>query len=384
MGDYNVFISACEASAEKHCLELMGSMKTKAAAGGNSIKFSGLGGKAMQQAGCEILADTVSKAAMIYNVFGQIGYYYKLIKKVRKFLKDNPQDLVIVCDSPAFNFHIAKAAKKSGQKVLFYVAPQLWAWAPWRLGKLKRCCDKLACILPFEANWFTSRGLEAEFVGNPLFDEVDIDIKENIRTNDNYSPEKATVALLPGSRDAEIDTLWQPMQQIALRLKHKYNGIRFVAVAPNSDKQQRLHSLQIEGFDCDYQTDTVINTCRKVDYTFVASGSATLQVAAAASPMTIMYQSNKYLWHIVGRWLIRIKYLSLVNILAGKELVPEYMPYFNSIDPIASQAIELIASGNELSNTSRQLAQLVSPLIQQKTKDRVAEIAVDMCEGGKA
>ncbi|MHC5018333.1 MAG: lipid-A-disaccharide synthase, partial [Planctomycetota bacterium] len=112
------------------------------------MRFSGFGGQRLAEAGCELLDDTVSKAAMHYNVLGQLGYYKKLITQANAFFEQNTVDLVVVCDSPAFNFHIAKAAKKHGIPVLFYVAPQLWAWAPWRIHKLKRCCDKLACILP--------------------------------------------------------------------------------------------------------------------------------------------------------------------------------------------------------------------------------------------
>lgn len=383
MSEYKIFLSACEASAEKHCLELMEAITLRAESEGNTVAFSGIGGKRMQEAGCDIIAETVSKAAMIYDAFGQIGYYYKLIKKVKLFLKENPQDVVVVCDSPAFNFHIAKAAKKSNTKVLFYVAPQLWAWAPWRIHKLKRCCDKLACILPFEKEWFGTRGVEAEFVGNPLFDEIDIDIDKCVKSYESYSPQTATVALLPGSRDAEIASLWVPMQQIAIALESEYPGIKFVAVACDQDKLTMLRSLEVESFKCEYRTDSVIDVCRSADYTFVASGSATLQVASAACPMTVMYKSNKYLWHLIGRWLINIKHLSLVNILANRELVPEYMPYFTSLEPIIEQTKSIIADKTMLATTSVSLAELVKPLAQSKTCDAVAAIALDICKKSK-
>ena len=114
--------------------------------------------------GCE---NVVGRAAMGYKVFGQLGYYYGLIKRIKHYFKVNKVDLAVLCDSPALNFHIAKAAKKSGAKTLFYVAPQLWAWAGWRIGKLKKRCDKLACILPFEQQWFSRAGVDTSFVGNP-------------------------------------------------------------------------------------------------------------------------------------------------------------------------------------------------------------------------
>ncbi|MFI4911698.1 MAG: lipid-A-disaccharide synthase [Sedimentisphaeraceae bacterium JB056] len=380
MAQYKIFLSACEASAEKHCLELMTSIKDKVAREGGQVSFSGIGGKKMQEAGCEIIADTVSRAAMIYNAFGQVGYYYKLIKKVKCFLQENPQDVVVVCDSPAFNFHIAKAAKKANTKVLFYVAPQLWAWAPWRIHKLKRCCDRLACILPFEEKWFSDRGVKAEFVGNPLFDEIDVNIDQCLKSYDLYKPESAKIALLPGSRKAEIDSLWKPMQQIAVNLKKRYPAIRFVAVGSDEEKLDILRASQISGFECEYRLDKVIDTCRQVDYAFVASGSATLQVASAACPMTVMYQSNKLLWHLLGRWLINIKHLSLVNILASKRLVPEYMPYFDSVEPISDEACLLLSDKNSLKTTSEALVELVKPLADFKTCNAVADIVLDICD----
>ncbi len=377
MADYKIFLSACEASAEKHCVELMRAIRLRA---GNdvNITFSGIGGNRMRQEGCDIIAETVSKAAMIYNAFGQVGYYYKLINQVKRYFIENKQNLVIVCDSPAFNFHVAKAAKRAGTKVLFYVAPQLWAWGPWRIHKLRRCCDKLACILPFEQAWFCKRGVDAEFVGNPLFDELEIDVAANTKSYDGYDPHKAKIALLPGSRNAEIQTLWQPMQEIAMSLGRSYEGMWVTAVAPDAEKLAMLKSLELPGFKCDYSVDSVINTCTKVDYTFVASGSATLQVAAAGCPMTIMYQSSKLMWHLLGKFLINLKKYSLVNILAGKELVPEYMPYFNSIEPIIAQARTLIRDKASLAKTSIELTTLTEPLSRFKTCDKVADIVLGM------
>jgi lipid-A-disaccharide synthase len=373
MGDYRIFLSACEASAEKHCVELMASIRAKASQRGEGVEFAGIGGNRMRQGGCELIADTVSKAAMIYNAFGQIGYYYKLIRKVRRFFKENPQDVVVVCDSPAFNFHVAKAASKSGAAVIFYVAPQLWAWAPWRIGKMRKCCDKLACILPFEEQWFSARGIDAEFVGNPLFDEIDIDLDECVKSYSDYSPQSATVALLAGSRDAEIKTLWQPMQKIAAEIKRVYSDARFIAVAADDEKLEMLRSMQIEGFECQYRTGGLIETCREADYAFVASGSATLQVASAACPMTVMYQSSRLLWHLLGRWLINIKDLSLVNILARRRVVPEFMPYFTSVKPICDQAVVMLADGSKLAAKSRELAGLVKPLAKINSADAVAD-----------
>jgi len=373
---YRIFLSAAEPSGDVHCAGLIKALRQT----GENIDFVGAGGPKMASAGCEVLHNTVEKAAMIYNAFSHVGYYIRLIKQIKGYFQRNKVDLVIVCDSPAFNFHIAKAAKKAGIPTLFYVAPQLWAWAPWRLGKLRRCCDKLCCVLPFEQQWFTERGIDSVFVGNPLLDNVGPDLSPYRRQYRDFRPETARVALLPGSRQAETKSLWPAMQRIALRLKAVYPGLAFVTVAVDEGRKNLLRDSQIDGFGCDYAIASVTNTARMADLALVASGSATLEVAAAGCPMVVMFQSNKVLWHLLGRWLIRIKHLCLVNILAEKELVPEFMPYFTSIGPIVDAAKELLADNLRLSQISDALINLTEPLARGSSAERTAEIARQMLQ----
>ncbi|MBN2590330.1 MAG: lipid-A-disaccharide synthase [Sedimentisphaerales bacterium] len=370
---YRVFVSAAEPSADAHCANLITSLKNK----GISIEFAGIGGPKMQEAGCDLLENTVEKASMIYNALANITYFHKLLKRIKQYFANNKVDIVIVCDSPAFNFHVAKAAKQSGIKTLFYVAPQLWAWGAWRIGKLRKSCDKLCCILPFEEEWFSSRGIDATFVGNPLLDDSEIKVPDTKKLKTKNSKLK-TIALMPGSRDAEIKSLWQPMQQIATALKKKHPDINFTTVALNNKKLENLKTLQIPGFECEYVIDSVGKTASSVDFTIVASGSATLEVASAGCPMAIMYQSNMILWHLLGRWLIKTKYLSLVNILAGHELVPEFMPYFRSVEPIIETIDSLLNDSKKLEQISISLHELVEPLAKMITRDEVAKIAMEM------
>ena len=372
-----IFISACEPSADLHCAHLIEAVKKI----DPTVEFVGLGGDKMEAAGCYLIENTVEKAAMIYNVFKQLGYYKRLIKTVKTFFDENTVDLTIVCDSPAFNFHIAKIAKKHAGQTLFYVAPQLWAWASWRIKKLRRSCDKLACILPFEKDWFARRGMDVEFVGNPLFDNIDIDIDNDPKIYTSFEPANATIALLPGSRDAEIETLWPAMQQVGLRIQDRWGSCKFITAAATEPKLQMLQEKKIRNFDCQFVTDDVIGVTRKADFALVASGSATLQVAATGCPMVIMYQSNKFMWHFIGKWLIKTRFLSLVNILARKLLVPEFMPYFTSIEPIFQKCSALLANNNRLTRTSRELLDLTIPMKKETTSaENVANIAIQMLE----
>jgi lipid-A-disaccharide synthase len=326
---------------------------------------------------------------MIYKAFSQVARYYKLIRRINHYIRTNNFDLVIVCDSPSFNFHVAKAAKKAGVKTLFYVAPQLWAWGGWRIGKLRRLCDKLCCLLPFEEDWFKNRGVNAVFVGNPLLDTLQID-SIHYKKYQSFKADNTRFALMPGSRPAEIDSLWQPMQQIALRIKEKCPSASFVAVAVDHRREEILKAAQISGLECEYSVDSVYQTAGSVDFSIVASGSATLEVAAAGCPMVIMYQSSKILWHLIGRFLVKTKYLSLVNILSNQAsstrqsgfgdgaLVPEFMPYFKSIDPIVASIAQLIENNETLAQVSDELTKLTMPLARKKACEEVAKIAVEM------
>jgi lipid-A-disaccharide synthase len=372
---YRLFFSAAEPSADAHCAGLIKALRQK----DSRIECYGVGGEKMAQAGCKLIEITGAKASMAYKAFSQVGRYIELINKIKFFLKSQQIDLVIVCDSPAFNFHVAKAAKKASINVVFYVAPQLWAWGGWRIRKMRKYCDKLCCILPFEEDWFSNRGIDTTFVGNPLLDEVDIDLEQNKKDYTNFDCSKARIAIMPGSRPAEIAGLWQPMQGIALTLKEKFPLMSFAVVAVNEGKKKILVESQLPGFECEYLIGNCFEAARGADFSIVASGSATLQVAAAGCPMVIMYQSSRILWHLAGRWLVRTKYLSLVNILAQKKLVPEFMPYFTSTEPISTAVEQLLGDKEKMAAISRELVELAKPL-KSNASEKTADIIIDFLQ----
>jgi len=373
---YRIFLSAAEPSADAHCAALITALQQTI----YNIEFVGIGGPKMAHAGCKLLQTTTGKAAMFLKPLTQIAHYYLLFRRITRFLKTNKVDLVIVCDSPAFNFHIAKAAKKADIKTLFYVAPQLWAWASWRIHKLQKYCDKLCCLLPFEQNWFGQKGIDVTFVGHPLLDELDFDLTRYKKDYTDFQPQNAHFVIIPGSRPAEINTLWLPMQQIALRLKQKYPAAVFTTIAVDSEKELLLKQKQLKTFECTYSIRTVAESAAAVDFAIIASGSATLQVAAAGCPMVIMYQTSRILWYLIGSWLIKTKFLSLVNILADKELVPEFMPYFFSIDPIVESIEQLLAGRDNLARLSSDLIDLTIPLRQTQAPQKVAQVVLEMLD----
>ena len=374
VGKKTIFLSACEASGDIHCANLIKAIQVELP----DAQFVGIGGPHMKEAGCKIIQNPLSRAAMGHNSFAEIGYFWKLLQRIKAYFKDNKPDMLVVCDSPSFNFHVAKAAKKFSMKTFFYVAPQLWAWAPWRIKKLRKCCDKIACILPFEQEWFNSRGMDAEFIGNPLLEDRAQQIEKSKKSFDGYEPAKAKIALMPGSRKAEINAMWPAMQEVAMMFKEVSPEIAFTTVALNDETKSKLQSSQLAGFECEYSVDSVVETSEASDFALTTSGSACLEIASAGCPMVIMYHTNKILWHLVGRWLIQTKFLSLVNILAHKELVPEFMPYFKSPRQVYETAVELAGNPEKLKQTSSDLVDLTLPLAQKNAPETAAKMIVVM------
>lgn len=369
---YCVFVSAAEPSGDTHCAAMIKALRQKSP----DIKIVGIGGPKMAAAGCELLASPVDRAAMLVGAAKEYFYFYGVYRKIKRFLQQNTVDMVVVCDSPAFNFHVAKAAKKMGITTLFYVAPQLWAWAAWRIRKLRRCCDKLCCILPFEEEWFRSRGVDTSFVSNPLLDPVEEDLETCIKTYQDYQPKSLRLALMPGSRGHEIGSLWEPMQQIALRLRQELPQASFVTVAANEDRRHALEAAQIPGFTCEYTVDSVRETAKGADLTLVSSGSATLEVASAGCPMLVMYKAAK-LTILLLSWMVNTDIYSLVNLVAEKRLVPEFMPTFDSIDPLVDKALALARDPDQMAALSRELIDITLPLAQSKANEEVARIILD-------
>lgn len=373
--DYCVFVSAAEPSGDTHCAAMIAALKRQAP----GIRVAGVGGPKMAAAGCALLANPVERAVMLVGAAKEYRYFYGILKDIKTFLRENRVDLMVVCDSPAFNFHVAKTAKKAGVPTLFYVAPQLWAWASWRIRRLRRWCDKLCCVLPFEEEWFRSRGVDTTFVSNPLLDPVAEDLETCVKTYRDYDPKAPCLALMPGSRRHEIESLWQPMQEIALRLKADLPQARFITVAASEDKRAEMQAREIPGFACEYHIDAVRAAAKQADLTLVASGSATLEVASAGCPMLVMYQANKWTIRLLG-WMVSTEIFSLVNIVAGRVLVPEFMPRFESIDPLVAKARELTQAPERMAALSRSLVDLAKPLAATKTCEAVAQTALDMLD----
>ncbi len=364
-----IFVSAGEVSGDKHAGRLIGRLDAILP----NTRFEGLGGPSMAKNGCDLMENLVDRSAMLTHAVGQIGFYWKLKKRIKAHFKANKPDLVIVIDSPAWNFHVAKVAKSMGIPVLFYVAPQLWAWGRWRAAKLRRLASHVACILPFEEQWFNDRNIPTTYVGHPLFDDFST-VPTEISSDSDEPKKFLTVALLPGSRKHEIDYLWKPMQQIARGIQLEHSGVRFVTAARDTSYAELLRETADSVLGIEIRDASLEAVTRHADLALIASGTATLEVAAQHCPMIVMYHVGLWQWYILGKLLLKTKFISLVNILAQRELVPEIVPLGQKTLAVRDLALELLGDPKKLSKMRSELAELVKPIVQPGATNNVAEI----------
>jgi len=366
-----IFISACEASGDKHAADLVREILQQLP----TARISGVGGPKMDAAGCTLLKNTVDKSAMGLAIFGKLGIFLALLNFIKDELETQKPDLIIVVDSFAFNSHVAKRGKKIGIPVLYYIAPQLWAWAPWRIKKLKRSATRVASIFPFESQWYADRGFSADFVGNPLFDHKPKDLTPPFAPND-ASPK---IALLPGSRQQEIDKLWVPMQSIALNILGQFPNARFYTAAISTEMAETLRANCNPTLGVEIYANTSIESITtQCDLTLVASGTATLQVATTRCPMIVLYHISPLVWHTLAKLLLRSEFISLVNILANKEIVPEFIPFTSQQTEVTLKAIEILNSKELQEKIKGDIDKAITPLNQPGAAANTTAIIKEM------
>ncbi|HLT42671.1 MAG TPA: lipid-A-disaccharide synthase [Sphingobacteriaceae bacterium] len=311
----NYYIIAGETSGDLHGANLIHALKQE----DPEASFRIVGGDEMQKEASEtpILHTSEMSFMGFIEVLANISTVLKNLKKVKADLLENRPDALILIDFPGFNLKIAEFAKTQGIKVFYYISPKVWAWNQKRVLKIKKVVDHLFCILPFEVDFYKKWGMEVDYVGNPLLDALSKnEIDPNFRTKNGFN-NKPIVALLPGSRKMEISKLMPLMVQVSAKFPtHQF----VIAGAPNFSEayyQQFLNRQKIPVvFDATY--DLLMNA----DAAIVASGTATLETALLRVPEVVVYKANALsVW--IARKLVKIRYISLVNLIMDSLVVQE-------------------------------------------------------------
>lgn len=321
-----LFFSVGEPSGDLHAARLIRELRTLEP----HLEVSGLGGPQMEGAGCAVHYRLTELAVMgLFAVLPMLGRFIGVLRQVGRWLDADRPDAVVLVDFPGFNWWVARMAKRRGIPVIYLLPPQMWAWASWRVHKMRRLIDWTLCALPFEHRWYQERGVPATLIGHPFFDEVsERRLDQTFLDHQSQHPGSGpVVAILPGSRRQEVLVNFPVQLAVMHKLVERVPGIRFLVA--NYREPQREHCERVlaqQGADLPVEfhvgkTSEILETARVC---LMVSGSVSLEVLARRRPAVVLYRVGWVNW-IIGRLLIRCRYISLPNLLADRPLMPEFV-----------------------------------------------------------
>jgi lipid-A-disaccharide synthase len=371
-----VMIIAGETSGDMHGAKLVGAMQKR----NKGLFFCGIGGKALRETGVNILIDAHEISVVgITEVFSKIPNILKSLRMVKKTFKTMRPDLLILVDFPDFNLHVAGTAKKMGIPVLYYISPQIWAWRPGRTKRIDKLVDHMAVILPFEEDFYRKQRIPVTFVGHPLM-ENNFPAKQEIE--DKWMGDIPVIGLLPGSRRGEIERHLPVMINAARILLNKVKIIKFIiSLSPDVEEKHVKEIVQKHKREADFEISAgdVRKVLAQSQIVMAASGTVTLESAISGTPMVIIYKVSPLSYHL-GKAMIRVENIGLVNLIAGKKIVPELIQEEASATRIADTVIKMLSDPSGLKQLSLELLSLRDKLGGPGASGRVADIAFHMLD----
>ncbi len=375
----NIMISAGEASGDLHAANLVIALNKI----DPTIKVHGMGSDRMREAGVEILYDCRDIAVMgIVEVLAKWGTIMGALDILKDSMAKNPPDLLILVDYQEFNMKLAKAAKKLGIRVMFYVGPQVWAWRSHRVKKIGRYIDMMAVLFPFEEAFYQKANMPVRFVGNPLVDEVKATMSlGEANTKFGLDPTLKTIGLFPGSRRSEICRLL-PTELASARLIHQqYPQTQFIiplAKSVNLDELQEMLGQypELPIHIVHSHIHDVMQCCHSI---ILASGTVTLETALMTTPMVIIYKMSNLSYKIMKR-MITIEHIGLPNIVAGKEVVKELLQENASPEKISDEILLMLNDETYHQQVTASLEAIRSKLGTSGGSQKVAQLAFEMLQ----
>ncbi len=339
-----------------------------------SIELVGVGGEYMARAGVQLLTNIDRVDAMGVPGIRQLWMGWKTLRQLSALVKKTPFDAIVLIDSPGLNLRLAKVAAKASQKIIYYIAPQVWAWGRRRLTLIRRVVKHVLAILPFEEAFFRKAGITCNYVGHPLLDELpeSYDIQAE-RAALELQPEEMVLGLLPGSRKKEVQALLPILLEACRFIQGQYPKLQIVVAQADSLSDSIFEPI----FNNSPSVKLIKGKPNEVlavsDLVLVASGTATLQAALIGTPMVIVYRTSRLTYEI-GKRLVTIPYIGLVNILAAKELVPEILQEQATAKNIAQEALLILGDSSRQSEMKQNFQDLRNSLGSSGASKRAAEL----------
>ncbi|QDV37835.1 lipid-A-disaccharide synthase [Tautonia plasticadhaerens] len=370
-----IFISCGEPSGDLHAASLIRALRRRIP----SAEFVGFGGPRMAEAGGTLLYPLVDLAVMwIAHVLRNLHVFIGLLRRADRYFAEERPDAVVLIDYPGFNWQLARRAKAAGIPVFYFVPPQIWAWAGWRVEKVRKFVDHVLCALPFEADWYRERGVEgAHYIGHPYFDELATRVLDEQFLAEQRSRPGRVVALLPGSRMQEVERNFPMMIRAAAALAPRRSDARFVVACLDDRRLARCAELlaaepAAAGLPIELYAARTPELIRLADVCWAVSGSVSLELMAEALPTVIVYKMGAA--HLrLARKMLQVRYITLVNLLAGRELMPEYATSGDASAEMARHATDWLGDEAERRRVSDELAALRDRFAAPGATDRAAE-----------
>lgn len=372
-------IMAGEASGDLHGANLAREIRKQ----DPSVMLYGVGSKKMQEAGVRMLADASEISVVgIAEVVTHFRAIYRVFNKLKAFLQQDRPDLLVLIDFPDFNIRLGNAAKKLGIPVVYYISPQVWAWRRGRVKTIAELVKAMIVVLPFEVDIYQQAGVDVRFLGHPLTDVVQSSFtQQEARTQLGLDAAKRTIALLPGSRTKEITNLLPVMLAAASILKKRYPDLQFVLPLAHTLSESFVRTFT-DGADVPVTVvdNRVYDVLRASDAAIVTSGTATLETGLMAVPMVIVYRVSQ-LTSFIGRMLIKVKHIGLVNIVAGERVVPELVQEAATPENISDALMKMLDDPEEYAKVRNRLAAIRTELGEAGASSRVASVVLDFLKG---
>src|SRR5712671_5147745 len=374
-----ILLSAGEASGDMYAAQLAAALKARA-----NCNIFGMGGDQMRAAGVEVISDY--SEVSVLGITEILAHLPQLIHAMRRLLsaaKKRRPALAILTDFPGFHLRLARKLKALGVRNVYYICPQFWAWRPWRVRIVKRRFALALCIFPFEEKFFGDAGVPVKFIGHPLVGAVHASLDRQVFCREQgLDPQKKLVTILPGSRSTELRQHLPIIREACQRIHRETEAQFVIAAAPGSN----VAALR-EGWPADAPVKIVVgqtyNALAAADAAIVSSGTATIEAALLDVPMVVVYRVTP-LTAFLAKPLVRTPFFSMVNLIAGKRVVPELIQNDFTADRVAAEILRLLNDESARESLRRDLAEVRQRLGPPGAVERAAEAILELIAEAQA